>query len=128
MKKNAKVIKMNTKKRVVYDSQNYFSRFLKYQFKGKFGFDSFRNFKSFETGIKDYSVIVFVIYSEEELVDFMKIHKKGIPLIVCTFNEKLLLKMRHIDGILLLDTSKIKSEVIVELKSFLNLANFASVA
>ncbi|MFI0490448.1 hypothetical protein [Flavobacterium sp.] len=118
---------MNTKKRVVYDSKNYFSRFLKYEFRKSFKFDSFKNFDSFENEINNYSVIVFVIYSEDELVNFMKIYKKGIPLIVCTFNEKLLLKMRSIDEILLLDTSKIKSEVIIELKSYLNLVNFSSV-
>ncbi|MDI5899625.1 hypothetical protein [Flavobacterium yafengii] len=56
---------MNIKKIVVYDSQYYFARFLKCQFRGDFGFDSFRNFKRFEKGINDYSVIVFVIYSEE---------------------------------------------------------------
>ena len=111
---------MDTKKRAVYDSQNYFSRFLKYQFMNTFEFDSFRNFKSFENTIKNYSAIVFVIYTEEEIVNLMRIYKKGIPLIVCTFNEKLLLKMRQIDDILLLDTSKIKSEVIAELRTYLN--------
>ncbi len=110
---------MDTKKRAVYDSQNYFSRFLKYQFMNTFEFDSFRNFKSFEKTINDYAGIVFVIYSEEEIVNLMRIYKNGIPLIVCTFNEKLLLKMRQIDEILLLDTSKIKSEVIVELRKYL---------
>lgn len=117
---------MNIKKAVVYDSQNYFSRFLKSQFRENFDFDSFKNFKKFENGIKDCFVIIFVIYSEEELVDFMKIYKKGIPIIVCTFNEKLLLKMSYIDKILLLDTSKIKSEIKVELNSYLNLSNFPS--
>lgn len=112
---------MSIKKRVVFDSQNYFARFLKYEFKNTFEFDSFRNFKSFENGINDYSTIVFVIYYEEEIVNLMSIYKKGIPLIVCTFNKKLLLKMQNIDEILLMDTSKLKSEVIAELKSYLNL-------
>lgn len=88
-----------------------------------FIFDSFRNFKSFENTINDYLAIVFVIYSEEEIADLMSIYKKGIPLIVCTFNEKLLLKLKNIDEILLLDTSKIKSEVIAELKAYLNKSN-----
>ena len=119
---------MNTKRQVIYDSQNYFSRFLKYEFRKTVEFDSFKNFKSFENAIKEYSTIVFVIYSEEEIVNLMSIYKKGIPLIVCTFNEKLLFKMRNIDEILLLDTSKLKSEVIAELKLYLNITKNTLVA
>jgi hypothetical protein len=119
---------MNTKKGVVYDRQNYFSRFLKYEFKKPYIFDFHRDIKCFDNLVNTYSIIVFVIYSEEELVDFMKVYRKGIPLIVCTFNEKLLLKMRNVDEILLLDTTKIKSEIIIELKSYLNLINFSSIA
>jgi len=119
---------MNSKKRVVYDTQNYFSRFIKYEFRDVFEFDTFRKFSSFENVINNYSTIIFVIYSELEIVNILSIYRKGIPLIVCTFNEKLLLKMQHIDGILLLDTSKIKAEVTAELRSYLYLANATSVA
>jgi len=119
---------MDTKKGVVYDSQNYFSRFLKYEFRDELEFDSFRNFTTFENGLNDYSTIVFVIYSEEEIINLMRIFKNGIPLIVCTFNQKLLQKMRFIDGILLLDTSKIKSEIITELRLYLDLAKCTLVA
>jgi hypothetical protein len=119
---------MNSKKRVVYDTQNYFSRFIKYEFRDVFEFDTFRKFSSFENVINNYSTIIFVIYSELEIVNILSIYRKGIPLIVCTFNEKLLLKMQHIDGILLLDTSKIKAEVTAELRSYLYLAKATSVA
>ena len=119
---------MATKRRAVYDYQNYFSRFLKYEFRKTVEFDSFKNFKSLENTIKEYSTIIFVIYSEEEIVNLMSIYKKGIPLIVCTFNEKLLLKLRNIDEILLLDTSKVKSEVIAELRTYLNITEMTLVA
>jgi len=117
---------MISKKCVVYDSQNYFSRFLKYEFRKTMKFDSYKNFEQFENVITDYSIIVFVIYLEEELFDFMKIHKKEVPMIVCTFNKNLLMKMQNFDEILLLDTSKIKSEVITEFKSYLHLVRFYS--
>ena len=117
---------MNTKKKVVYDSQHYFSRFLKYEFRKTLEFDTFKNFNHLEKALNNYSTILFVIYIEEELIDLMKIYKKGIPLIVCTFNKQLLLKLKNIDEILLLDTSKVKSEVITELKSYLNLVSFSS--
>ena len=115
---------METKKHVIYDSQSYFSRFLKYEFRKTLHFDTFKNFNALENGINNHSVVLYVIYSELELVNFMRIYKKGIPLIVCTFNKNLLLTMRNIDGILLLDTSKVKAEVRVELKSYLNLIHF----
>ncbi|MDI5899626.1 hypothetical protein [Flavobacterium yafengii] len=50
----------------------------------------------------------------------MRIYKKWIPLIVCTFNKDLLSKMSHIDEILLLDTSEIKSEIIAKMRLNLN--------
>ena len=115
---------MNTKKRVIYDSKIYFSRFIKHEFRKTLKFDSFKNYNSFENRIKNYSIIIFVIYSEEELADFMKIYKTGIPLIVCTFNKILLLKIQNIDGILVLNISKIKSEILTEMKSCLNLVSF----
>ncbi len=116
---------MDTKKHVVYDCRNYFSRFLKYEFRKSLNFDTFKEFESFENAVNNYSVIVFVIYSEDELIDFMRVYKRGIPLIVCTFNEKLFLTMRQIDEIYLLDTSKLKSEIIIEFKSYLKLASFS---
>ena len=116
---------MDNKKYVVYDCRNYFSRFLKYEFRNTNNFESFKDFKIFENVISNYSAIIFVIYSEEELINFIRIYKKGIPLIVCTFNKKLLLTMSDMDEILLLDTSKLKAEVMIEFKSYLNIINFA---
>ena len=111
---------MNIEKPAVYDSLNNFARFLKYEFKKNINFDSFKNFDSFESEINKYSTILFVIYSEDDLADFMKIYKKGIPMIVCTPSDSLYTKMKSIKGILVLDTSRMKSEVITELKSYLN--------
>ena len=111
---------METKKYVIYDCQSYFSRFLKYEFRKTLHFDIFKSFNALENGIHPHSVVLYVIYSEEELVNFMKIYKQGIPLIVCTFNTNLLLIMRNMEGILLLDTSKVKAEFRLELKSYLN--------
>ncbi len=117
---------MNTKKKAVYDSKSYFSRFLKYEFRKTLKFDTFKNFNFFEEVIHNYSTILFVIYEEDELVDFMKIHKKGIPLIVCTFNEQLLIKFQNTDEILVLNTSKLKSDVIRDLKTYFDLLYFYS--
>ena len=83
-----------TKKGLVYDNQKYFSRFLKYEFEREFDFKVCRNFDYFDGKLSDYSVIIFVIYEEEELFDFLQVYQKGIPLIICTFNKQILNKLK----------------------------------
>ena len=108
---------------IVPEAVNSVYQILKYEFKETFSFDAYTNFKSFDKGLKKYSIIVFVIYSYEELLDFMSVYKKGIPIIVCTFNNKMMLEFEKIEEILLLDTSNVKSEIIIELKSYFNVSN-----
>lgn len=113
---------MNKKKGLVYDNQKYFLRLLKYEFKD-ISFDSYSNFNYFNEILNNYSIIIFVIYSEEELFDFMKVYKKGVPLIMCTFSKERLIKLQSIDDLILLDTSKVRSEIVTELRHHFNLAN-----
>jgi hypothetical protein len=108
------------KKGLVYDNQKYFSRFLKYEFEQEFDFNVCRNFDYFDVKLSDYSVIIFVIYSDEEIFDFIKVYKKGIPLIVCSFNKLILNKLKKMDEISVLDTSSLRSELIIELRNFFN--------
>lgn len=112
---------MKKKKGLVYDSQKCFSRFLKYEFKEDFLFDVYKNFKNFDNKIEDYAVMLFVIYTDNELLDLMRIYRRGVPLIVSTLNEDIQKKLENIDDILLFDPSKIKSEMRVELKFYFNL-------
>ncbi len=114
---------MNTKKIVLYDSRNHFYRSLKYEFRNTFEFDFFRDFSCFENVINDYSTILFVVYSEEEIINLMSIYKKGIPIIVCTSRNDFLLKLKNIDEIFLLNTSEIKLEVIAKIRLNLNSIN-----
>ncbi|TDD98443.1 hypothetical protein [Flavobacterium cellulosilyticum] len=110
---------MNSNKHVVYDSRNSFARFLKYEFRNSFDFDSYRKFDSFENEIDNYSTILFVIYSEEDLDYFMKIYKKGVKILACTFNYELFCKIQSIYEIPVFDISKLKSEVRLELNPHL---------
>ena len=112
---------MTTGKIVLYDCQKHFYRFLKYEFRKIFEFDFFRDFSCFENVINDYSTIIFVVYSEEEIINLITILKIGIPIIVCSSSENLLLKLKDIDEVLLLNTSEIKSEVIAKIRLNLNL-------
>jgi hypothetical protein len=111
---------MNKMKGLVYDNQKYFSRFLKYEFEQEFDFHVCRNFDYFDQKLNDYSVIIFVIYSEEEIFDFISVYKKGIPVIVCSFNKIILNKLKKMEEISVLDTSNLRSELIIELRNFFN--------
>lgn len=111
---------MKKKKVLVYDSQHCFSRFIKYEFKKDFAFDVYKNFKKFDNIIECYAIILFVVNSDKELYDLIRVYQRGIPLIVSTFKKEIKLKLEMIDDILLLDLSKVKSEIRSELKFFLN--------
>jgi len=114
---------MKKEKALVYDSQHCFSRFLKYEFKKDFAFDVYKNFKKFDNVIEHYVIMLFVINSEKELYDLLRIYKRGIPLIVCAFDKEVKAKLEMIEDILLLDLSKVKSEMRSELKFFLNVTS-----
>lgn len=109
-----------TRKGLVYDNQKYFSRFLKYEFEQEFDFNVYRNFNYFDEKLSNYFVIIFVIYTEEELFDFLRVYEKGIPLIVCSFNKQILDKFNKMDDVSVLDTSSLRSELIIELRNFFN--------
>jgi hypothetical protein len=114
---------MEKKKGLVYDSQNCFARFLKYEFKEYFSFDVYKNFKNFNDTLDEYAFMVFVVYSDQELIDLLRIYKRGVPLIVSTLNKEIKLKLEKIEDILLFDQSKIKSEMRTELKFYLNIVS-----
>ncbi|PAM93559.1 hypothetical protein B4N84_17270 [Flavobacterium sp. IR1] len=112
------------KKRVlVYDSQKGFSRFLKYEFKEQFTFDVYTNFKQFDDEIEKYSIMLFVVYSDKEVLDLLRIYKRGIPLIVSTLNHEIKSKLENIKDILFFDPDKVKSEMRKELKFYLNIVS-----
>lgn len=104
---------------LICDKQKFFARFLKYKFSKKIDYEVHSDLNFFTLTI-DYYVIVFVIYSEEELFDLMKVYDKNIPLIVCTSNRYILATLRKTNGIMLLDISKIRSEITSELTFFFN--------
>ncbi len=112
---------MKKKKGLIFDGQKCFSRFLKYEFGNDFNFDVYRNFENFDDILQEYTLIIFVIREDEELLDLMRIYKKGIPVIVCTVHNELILKLKIIDDIFLIDLSKLRSQIKEEFKSYFNL-------
>lgn len=114
---------MQKRKGLVFDNQSYFSKLLKKNFQRHISFDTYRNFKYFNHALNNYSVILFVIYSEDQIFDLMKVYDKGVPLIICTFNKERLIKLKRIDNVMLLDASKILPEIVTNLRTYFNNEN-----
>ena len=105
---------MRLKKILVYDNNNTFPKFLKSVFGEKFEINVYKNFNNdynFDDMLKEYATIVFVIYSEMDLFDFIKIYDKGIPIIVCSFKNEILTKFKTLKNINLLDGTMTKQEI-----------------
>ncbi|HEY1194861.1 hypothetical protein [Flavobacterium sp.] len=95
---------MDENKVMVYDKFHYFSRFLKYEFKDI----------NFEVGHKtdvlyghemtsNISLIVFVFYEENDLIDLLRVNSFGIPLLVCNHCPQFLNKFINIQNIEVLE-------------------------
>ncbi|OXG08958.1 hypothetical protein BC749_103247 [Flavobacterium araucananum] len=73
---------------------------------------------------------VFVIYDKSELIEFLKLDKKGMNVLVCLFNKQLydsLSFLEEIKSLILFDNSKTRVEIIKELKQhFKNKQSFVS--
>ena len=105
---------MESKRVLVYDNQHAFSRFLKKEFGKVIDFKVYKNFHSvsrLDTITEDCSFIIFIIYSEGDLFDFIKVHGKGLPIVVCSI-KPMLNKFDYNSGVSFIDLSKSKKELL----------------
>lgn len=107
------------KRALIYGNQKCFSKFLKCKFQDVLEFDVRRNFKFLNEELQVYSVVVFVIYEEEDLIDFFKVYGRDIPLVVCAFNKRIIEILIGLESIVLLDTTKLRSEILNQLNFYL---------
>ncbi|MCD0467706.1 hypothetical protein [Flavobacterium sp. ENC] len=113
---------MKNNKVLIYDNQHGFSRFLTKVFGEVYDFEIFKKFDTtfdFDNLKNEYLLAFFVIYSEKNIFDLMKIYRKEVPLVVCTFNEQLLHQFESITDISVINTSKCKQELINDFQIFL---------
>jgi hypothetical protein len=103
------------------DNQGVFLKMFRRSFKKEFEFseDSFL----LENGSKpkDFERSIFVVYDKSELIDFLKLEKKGTNVMVCFFNKHLhnsLLYFNEIKNLKLIDASKSRNELLKELNSY----------
>ncbi|MEN2413307.1 hypothetical protein [Flavobacterium mesophilum] len=75
-----------------------------------------------ENELKKYDRSIFVVYEKKELLDFLKLDKKGRNVLVCLFNKQLYSSLSFLDevsNLIVLDNSKTRPEIINELNQHL---------
>lgn len=112
---------MEKKSVLVRDNKGVFLKMFKRKFKEEFEFseDSFL----LENGTKSegFDRTVFVVYEKSELIDFLKLDKKGTNVMVCFFNKQLhnsLSLFDEVKNLKIIDASKSRTEIFKDLKSY----------
>lgn len=107
--------------RQVQDNKKEFLKMFKRKFKDKFEFyqDSFS--LSNERKLTDYQRCIFVVYNQTELMDFFKLEKEGINVMLFLSNKYLHDCISFFDettNLKLIDASKSRTEILDDLKSY----------
>ena len=95
----------------------------KRKFKNEFNFFENSFLIDNENDYKDFDRSIFVVYNKSEMIDYLKLEKKGSNVLVCLFDKKLytsLAFLQEINNLILLDESKTKPEIVKDLQSHFN--------
>jgi len=112
---------MDPNKVLVFDNHHYFSRFLKYEFKDIKFIVGEKESILYGTEInKSFSLIVYVFYSEEDLINLFRLYSYGIKLLVCNHSPKFVNKFRNIENMSVLDCLETKSGYRADLRVYFN--------
>lgn len=111
---------MEKKRILVRDNKGFFLKMFKKKLNNEFSFfeNSFLYTNKNESTEFDRSI--FVIYDKFELVEFLRLDKKGANVLVCLFNKQLydsLSFLEEVKSLILLDNFKTGDEITKELKS-----------
>lgn len=117
--KNKDIQKIEKRKGVIFDQKKCFPRLLKNLLEDNFNFDCYKNVNSYSDLSVDYFLVLFVIHTESELLDIMKLFKKSRPIIVCSFSPSLLNSLENIEGLFLIDASGLRLEMLFDLKQLI---------
>lgn len=99
---------------LVYDNQLAYYELLKFNFSDSCNFELFSLENSDANGVL-YDVIVFFLYDELELLDFIKLYNKDIPVIFGISPKDKEEEIAIEDNIYYLHLDKLKDEIINEL-------------
>lgn len=94
----------------------------KRKFKNEFDFSEDTFLIKNENDLENFDRSIFVVYDKFEMIEYLKLEKKGSNVLVCLFNKQLygsLTFMDEINNLILLDGSKTKPEIVKDLKLYL---------
>ena len=92
----------------------------KRKFKDEFDFSGNTFLIENENDYKNFDRSIFVVYDKSEMIEYLKLEKKGSNVLVCVFNKQLyssLTFLQEINNLILLDESKTKPEIVKDLKA-----------
>lgn len=112
-------INKTTSELLVFDKCHYFSRFLKSTFKN-INFVFVHNPFSFHEKSMEYPVILFILYSEDDLIDLFRVYTTGSTIVVCNHSVKMKQLLVGFTNIIVIDCLGIKYEIIENLEAILN--------
>ncbi len=104
------------------DNKGIFLKMFKRKFKNEFDFSEESFLFNNEKDLIKYDRSIFVVYEKNELLEFLKMDKKGRNVLVCLFNKQLyssLSLLDEINNLIVLDNAKTRPEIVSELKQHL---------
>ncbi|WP_264537999.1 hypothetical protein [Flavobacterium sp. N1736] len=111
---------MGKKNILVCDNKKVFIKMFKRKFSHEFEFTDNGTLDESEDKIESFDKVVFVVYNKFELIEFLKLYKKGTNILVCIFNKNLytgLTFLEDFNDLILLDGSKTRKEIMTDLRS-----------
>lgn len=109
---------MEKKNVLVCDYKRVFIKMFRKSFDNEFKFIDNSFIEESQYRSADFDHYILVIYEKKELIDFLKLYKKGSNILVFVFNKQLyasLSFLEEIKDLVLLDASRSKKELIVDL-------------
>ncbi|MHC0442495.1 hypothetical protein [Flavobacterium sp. 3-210] len=113
---------MKREKVLVRDNKGIFLKMFKKRFKDEFDFLEQSFLFNSEKDTIQFDRSIFVVYEKNELLEFLKMDKKGRNILVCLFNKQLYSSLSFLDevsSLIVLDNTKTRPEIISELKRHL---------
>lgn len=112
---------MEKERVLVYDNNKVFLKMFKRKFEKEFDFTESYFLKENKVESRDFDRFIYVVHDKIELLEFLKLNKKDTNVLVCLFDKLLYNSMSFLEernSLILLDSSKTRSEIVKELKTY----------
>lgn len=104
------------KKIIFFDNQHYLFNFFKKEFT-EFEIIKGKQEITLKEISEEFLIVVFVVYSESDLIDLLRVYSNGVQIVVCTPVAKILNRLFGIPNLMIVDTSQLKFEMVRDLRN-----------